>query len=242
MWKVRVHSRVHLNNPKFIEGLPGIGNVGKITVDYIVNNFKATLLRTYTCAYLPATAFVNSKNIVEVPKIFLFHASIKGEDFLFLAGDVQPTTSESVYAFCSMVLNDLKKLNASEIVTLGGIGYSSVPETPSVLCASASKDLAEKFVKEGVNQNVFGTVGPILGITGLLVGLSKEYNLKATALLVETFNHPTHLGIVEAKSLIRILDKVYGLGISFKHIDDQIEKVNKGTPSSMGKVETSYIG
>lgn len=247
MWSVNVHSKVYLDKPVFVEGLPGIGNVGKIAVDYIIENFKATLLRTYTSSSLPATAFVNSKNRVEVPKIFLFHSRVDGVDFLFLAGDVQPSTTESVYDFCNLLLADLKRINCKEVVTLGGIGYSSIPDNPKVLCASADSSIANKFVDIGADANVFGIVGPILGITGLMVGLARNYDLKAVALLVETFNHPTHLGLNESKSLLSILDKAYNLGVSFDHINSQISKLS-GSESLMGRkaplsrFETSYIG
>ena len=45
-WQVTQEAKTipKLNNPLFIEGLPGIGNVGKIAVDFLVEELKAKKL------------------------------------------------------------------------------------------------------------------------------------------------------------------------------------------------------
>ena len=41
-WKIKpVGKKPNLKNPVLIEGLPGIGNVGKIVVDFMVDELKA---------------------------------------------------------------------------------------------------------------------------------------------------------------------------------------------------------
>ena len=37
-----VAKKPKLNNPIFIEGLPGIGNVGKLAVEHLIDSVKAT--------------------------------------------------------------------------------------------------------------------------------------------------------------------------------------------------------
>ena len=42
-WKVVKTGKVpKLNKPVLIEGLPGIGNVGKVSVDFVVEELKAS--------------------------------------------------------------------------------------------------------------------------------------------------------------------------------------------------------
>ena len=38
---IKIVEKVKLKNPLLIEGLPGIGNVGKVAVDFIIDNIKA---------------------------------------------------------------------------------------------------------------------------------------------------------------------------------------------------------
>jgi len=54
----------NLNNPLFIEGLPGIGNVGKIAVDFLVEEFKAKKLYSFFSNKFPHSVFVNEHHYV----------------------------------------------------------------------------------------------------------------------------------------------------------------------------------
>ena len=71
-----------LNKPIFIEGLPGIGNVGKVTVDFIVDELKAKKLYEISSYTFPHSVFVNEDNLVELPKIELFYKKLKNIDIL----------------------------------------------------------------------------------------------------------------------------------------------------------------
>ena len=42
-FKIKKISRPKLKNPILIEGLPGMGNVGKIAVDFMIENLKTRL-------------------------------------------------------------------------------------------------------------------------------------------------------------------------------------------------------
>ena len=44
-WKIQqIGKKPKLNNPIFIEGLPGIGNVGKVAIDVIIDELKIALI------------------------------------------------------------------------------------------------------------------------------------------------------------------------------------------------------
>ena len=44
-WKItQVGKKPKLNDPIFIEGLPGIGNVGKVVTDFLIDELKAKKL------------------------------------------------------------------------------------------------------------------------------------------------------------------------------------------------------
>ena len=41
-WRIdSIGKKPKLNNPIFVEGLPGIGNVGKVAVDFLIDELKA---------------------------------------------------------------------------------------------------------------------------------------------------------------------------------------------------------
>jgi len=118
-------------------------------------------------------------------------------------------------------------MGCKEIITLGGIGLSEIPEKPNVYCTGNDTKIIKKFISKGAKGDIYGMVGPIIGVSGLLVGLSQEKGIKSAALLAETYGHPMYLGLKGAKASLQILNKVYGYKISFKDINKEIKSVDR---------------
>jgi len=227
-WKVikKINNLPKLNNPVLIEGLPGIGNVGKVAVDFIIEELKAKKLFEFFSYSFPHSVFVNEDNLVELPSIEVYYKSFnnkKMNDLLLLAGDVQPVDEVNSYEFSEKVLDMLEQLNGKEAITLGGIGLASIPKNPKVYCTGNDKNMINKF--QGVNTNLYGVIGPIVGVSGLLLGLAKKRNIKAVSLLAETFSHPMYLGINGSKEILKILNKKLKLKINFQELEKEVRSI-----------------
>lgn len=243
----------------FIEGLPGIGNVGKVATDFIIDELNAKKLYEITSPTFPNSVFVNENNLVELPKIEIFYKKFngKGNDLLLLAGDVQPIDEVSSYDFAEKILDIIESFHLKEIITLGGIGLAEIPKKPKVYCTGNSKKIIEKYKSRGVNGNLYGTVGPIVGVSGLLLGLASRRNISAVSLLAETYGHPIYLGVKGAREILRILNNELNLNINVDKLEKEIDYIEKqvvkkteelGSVSKHGalkrlkKGEVSYIG
>ncbi|MBI5390698.1 PAC2 family protein [Candidatus Woesearchaeota archaeon] len=246
-----------LKNPVFIEGLPGIGNVGKIAADFLAEQLGAKKIYRLWSYAMPHSAFVNEHNIVEVPKIELCLASTPHGDVLILLGDVQPMDEASTYEFTFKMLELCKQYGVKDIITLGGIGLQQIPKKPKVYCASNRPHTIQKYKHPNLDKQLYGVVGPIIGVTGLMVGLAGKYNLDATAFLAETYGHPMYLGMRGAKEILSVLEHHYQFGVDLKRFDleiEEMERVLKDKTKSMqdhqkmrraGKFklpDTAYIG
>jgi hypothetical protein len=253
-----------LNNPILIEGLPGIGNVGKIAVDFLVEELKAKKLYSFFSYKFPHSVFVNDKNLVEMPKLEIYYKQFgkgaKKRDLLFLVGDIQPIDEESCYAFCDEILKVAQQHKCSHLVTTGGIGLQHVPDKPKVYCTANDQSLLQEYIKKGlsVEKEIFGVVGPIIGVSGILLALGKKKNIKGVALLAETFGNPFYLGIKGAREIVQVLEKKFGFGVNIKKISKDILEVEnqllqKGTDwlgdeyqpqagAQAKKKEVHYIG
>ncbi|MFH1770224.1 MAG: PAC2 family protein [archaeon] len=227
-WKLSQSRKNHrFNKPIFIEGLPGLGNVGKIVVDILVEELAANKVMDLFSHSLPNSVFVNEDNLVELPKIELYHINLNGQDFLFLTGDVQPTDEISSYEFSEKILDEVQKHGCNEIITLGGIGINEAPINPKVFCTGNESKLIKEFSKYKVNTQLYGIVGPIIGVSGLLVGLSKKRNIRAASLLAETYGHPMYIGLRGAKEILKVLNKRYGFNVPLKVINQEIKKFDE---------------
>ncbi len=235
MWQITTEIKVlpKLNNAIFIEGLPGIGNVGKIAVDFMIEELKAEKLYTFFSHKFPHSVFVNQKNLVEMPKLEIWYKKFgprsKKRDLLFLTGDIQPIDEESCFRFCEEVLKIVKEYGCSEIITTGGIGLQSIPHEAKVyVTANNSKLLKEYTAKDlNVEKNIFGVVGPIVGASGVLLGLGKRMNVKGVALLGETYGHPMYLGIKGAKEILRVIETKFSYGLNITRLSKEILEIEK---------------
>ena len=226
-WQVKsVGKTPTMKDAVLIEGLPGIGNVGKVAVDFIIEELKAKKIYEFFSYSFPHTVFVNEENLVELPTIEMYYAKNHKYQLLLLAGDIQPTDEVSSYEFSDVILNIAEKFNAKNIITLGGIGLPAIPEKPRVYCTGNTKAVVRKYKKgTKLNDKLFGVVGPIIGVSGLLVGLAEKRNIDAISLLAETYGHPMYLGVKGARELVEVLNNKLELGIDIKKMDKEISKL-----------------
>lgn len=226
-WKIKQISKPKISNPILIEGLPGMGNVGKISVDFMIESLKAKkILEIYSYSF-PHSVFVNEENLVELPVIEVYHKKIKNKDLLLLAGDIQPLDEESCYEFCEQILDVFQRFKGREIVTIGGIGLHKIPKNPRVYCTANTKNIISKYKTDGVSNELFGMIGPIVGVSGLLVGLAGQRRISAVSLLAETYGHPTYLGIKGAREILKSLSKSLNLDLDLKKLDKEVSSIEK---------------
>jgi uncharacterized protein len=247
-----------LNNPVLIEGLPGIGNVGKIAIDFIIEELKAKKLYTMFSYTLPHSVFVNEDNLVELPSIEIYYKKFNGKkrDLLILTGDVQPTEEVSSYSFCDKLLEVAKNFKIDEIITTGGIGLKEIPENPKIFITGNDKEMIMKYAKKSkIETDIHGVVGPIVGVSGLLLGLSKMKNISGVALLAETFGHPMYLGVKGARGILNVLNNQFGFDLDLEKLTKEILQLEKETIKRTKELrdmkhamkgnsneETTYIG
>jgi hypothetical protein len=159
------------------------------------------------------------------------------------------------------VLDEAQKLGVVQIVTLGGIGLAESPKKPQVFCTGNTQSAIKEFMKNTkLNEKLYGIVGPIIGVSGLMIGLAGRRKIPAVCLLAETLGHPAYLGIRGARETVRVLNKKFDLKINLNELDKEIDDIEseihdkaaefgkhtkkshlKKIQSRMQK-ETSYIG
>jgi len=254
MWTAIKTGKVpELKNPILVEGLPGIGNVGKLVTDFMIEQLDAKRIYEFQGISIPHSVFVNEKNLVELPKLELYaKKNAQGRDLLLLAGDIQPLSEHACYDFCKTVLNVCTELGCNEIITLGGIGMKQIPKEPKMYCTGTHKKFLRDFSKRtGVSDKLYGIVGPIVGVSGVLIGLAGRENKKGIALLVETYGHPMYLGVTAAREVLKTLKKYLRIKLNLKMLDVEIAEFEeemvartKKIPlpqDQTSRVDTGYI-
>ena len=172
-----------LENPIFVQGLPGFGNVGKIAAYLLIKFCGAKSFTELYSPSFPDYVSVNSHGICRLPRYEFHAAPMEKNDFIIMTGDTQPSFEDVVahYEVCTEILDFIEKYGCSLIITVGGVPISE--EKAQVYVAATSPSLAAEFMEKGA---VIYSKGRIMGATGLMLGLAKERGLNGVCLLGAT--------------------------------------------------------
>jgi uncharacterized protein (TIGR00162 family) len=172
-----------LENPIFVQGLPGFGNVGKIAAYLLIKFCGAKPFAELYSPSFPDYLSVDSKGTCRLPRYEFYAAPMEKNDFVIMTGDTQPSFDDVVahYELCSEILDFLQKHDCNFIITIGGVPMSE--DKAQIYVAATSPRLAAEFMEKGA---VIYSKGRILGATGLMLGLAKERGLEGLSLLGTT--------------------------------------------------------
>lgn len=240
-----------LDKPILIEGLPGIGNVGKLAVEHLIESIGAKKFVEIYSKDFPPQVFINPDGTIKLVNNELYYwkaRSRRQRDLILLTGDYQGLSSSGQYELADRILRIAKDYDVKQIFTLGGYGLGREVKEPHVLGAATSKKLVSKMKRYGVVFRENEPGGGIIGASGLLLGLGKLYGMEGVCLMGET---PGYLvDPKSAKAVLVVLSRALNLEIDMTELErkakeieliaQQLRSLEEGL--RRGKEDLSYIG
>jgi len=206
----------NLENPIFVQGLPGFGNVGRIAAHLLVKFCSAKPFAELYSPSFPDYVSISTKGICHLPRYEFYSAPIESNNLIIMTGETQPSFDDVVahYQVCSEILDFVEQQGCNFIVTMGGVPITE--EKAEVYIAATSPKLAAEFMEKGA---VIYSKGRIVGGTGLTLALAKERNLDGVCLLGATMGFKADRGAAFSvfKFLMKTLGKEIKEGLHEKH-------------------------
>ena len=210
--QVILEKELSVKNPILIEGFPGIGLVGNIASQYIVNELKMTYLGAMSSKFFPPLAVLLG-GVVNMP-VRIYEEESKGIVVLTADIAVHPMAS---YDIGKEIVSWAESINTREMVCLAGITVMS--EQRRVFGAVSKKDILDR-IKDKVEVFELGT---ITGITGSIMNECRIRNMPAICLLGETASaEPDPRAAI---ATIETLNKIYDLGVNTAKLAEQTEQI-----------------
>jgi uncharacterized protein len=220
---VRLKEKPELKNPVLIVGLPGVGLVGKLVAEHLIDELKAEKLMEIYSPHFPPQVLVNKDCTVRPVSNTIYHGKANGYDILLLIGDHQSTTSQGHYELCSLYLDIAEELNVVRIYTLGGYPTGKLTSEDTVLGVANNTQLIEEIKQYGVEFRESEPGGGIVGASGLMIAFSKMRNIDAACLMGMT---PGYLmDPKSAQSLLKVLCKIFGIEINTDSLQKKAEEM-----------------
>jgi uncharacterized protein (TIGR00162 family) len=216
--------KIDFKNPILVEGLPGLGLVGKIVIRYLVKQLKAEKLAYLYSPHFPYFVLVNKKGNVRLLRGTFYSWKNDGgkNDLILLTGDSQAQTIEGQYEISDVIINYAKQYGVKTIITLGGYRMEA-KEKPSVIAASTNEDLLDKALKAKALLSPLGS--PIVGTAGLILGLAHFKKIDALSLLGETRGYLPDPK--SAESVLEVLSSMLGFNVDLAGLSEEVAKSEK---------------
>jgi hypothetical protein len=234
-----------LVDPILIEGLPGIGQVGKLVAEYMIHILAAEKIGEIHSIYLPPQVILEENGLARLARNELFLYQSGGKDVLFLVGDHQSTSNEGHYILSDCYCGIAEELKVKRIYTLGGFGVGHLVNEPRVLGAVNRSELRPELEAAGVTFDRDEPGGGIIGAAGLILGLSAERGIDAACLMGETSGYL--VDPMSAANVLAILSKLIDVRVDQTKLNDRAAEMEKAIESMVegekhGNEELSYIG
>jgi uncharacterized protein len=201
-----------VKNPILIEGFPGIGLVGNIASQYIVQELKMTYLGAMNSKFFPPLAVLIG-GVVNMP-VRIYERVDKG--LVVITADI-PIHPLASYDIGKEVVSWAESISVQEVVCLAGI--TLMTDMHRVFGAVSIPKMLEKIKDK---TEIF-ELGTITGISGSLMNECRIRNLPAVCLLGETASaEPDPRAAI---ATLEVLNKIYGLGVSTVKLSEQAEQI-----------------
>lgn len=231
--------------PILIEGLPGVGHVGKLVADHIVDELHGVLLTEILSHHFPPQTSIDRDGIMHLPKNEFYW--VAGDPpLLLLTGDCQSTSPEGHYILTEHYLDIAARFGVKRIYTLGGYGVGHLVDLPRVLCSADRPLLLQEAIDAGAVFSPNEPPGGIIGAAGLLICLGSLRGMEGIALLGETSGYL--VDPISARAVLSVLSKLIGLEIDPTRLQETAEELEgaleklKESEQDREREELSYIG
>lgn len=246
------HVQPTLRDPIFVEGLPGIGHVGKLAAQHVVDSSKATPWCTIHSPDFPPQVNVGDDGVAHLLQcqLWTIPAAGKSRPLVVLTGDAQPQTGPGQWALAEAVLDLVGSLGCKQVYTLGGYGTGTRVDRPEVLCAATDAATAKRLKGLGLlTPDEDSPGGGIIGASGIMLGLAGQRGWTGACLMGETNGY-----LVDpkaARAVLVALGRAVGRTFDLSHLDETanvLDRVTAQLHAALGAAATGrestdhYIG
>ncbi|MHB9285744.1 proteasome assembly chaperone family protein [Halobacteriales archaeon Cl-PHB] len=213
-----------LDEPVLVEGLPGVGHVGKLAGEFLVEELEGELIcQVYSTHFPPQVTVEDGHTSLVCAEVYTVEAGER--DLLVLTGDHQAQSSQGHYGLTETFLDVAAELDVERIFALGGVPTGELIEEYDVIGAVTADDQVDELEDAGVEFPEDEPAGGIVGVSGLLLGLGERRDFTAACLMGETSGY-----LVDPKSaqaVLEVLQNVLAFEVDFESLEEQAEEMEE---------------
>ncbi|WP_423751226.1 proteasome assembly chaperone family protein [Salinirarus marinus] len=222
--EVDVVAEPDLSDPVLVEGLPGVGHVGTLAVEHLLEEFESELVCRVFADEFPPQVTVDD-GVAELACAEFHAVQLDGVDLLVLTGDHQAGSNAGHYHVTDAFLDVAEDYGVERIFALGGVPTGELVEEYHVVGAVSDDALVSDLADAGVEFRENEPAGGIVGVSGLLLGLGGRRGHDAACLMGETSGY-----LVDPKSaraVLEVLQEVLDFEVDYETLEERAEEMEE---------------
>ncbi len=220
------HKLNHLGKHRMaFAAFPGVGNVGKLLTDGLVDGLDSTLVAELFHPEMPPQAKMTG-GLLTPPHLTMHSISLGEENILVISGEAQPISPCGQFEMAEMILTTVAELGCEYMIVLAGL--SSEPTCEEVYAICADDNIKALFADGGGEIAVDRPSGGVIGLAGLLASLGPVNAISSGCVVAATIGSSADIHAAERLRLA--LQKWLGLALPIpiattEAIADRIESL-----------------
>ncbi|MDK2892175.1 MAG: uncharacterized protein PWQ49_567 [Methanohalophilus sp.] len=198
--------------PLLIEGFPGIGLVGNIASQQIIEELSMEYIGSMESRFFPPIAVLYD-GLINMP-VRIYES--EEHNLIMVVSDI-PISPSSSYDVSKVLINWAGSIGVKEVISIAGIATMS--DEAKVFGAATTKDMLEKIE----NHVEIFQMGTISGISGSIMSECFIQEIPAISLLGATRSQNPDPRA--AAAVINVLNDLYGYSIETESLIEQAERI-----------------
>ncbi len=188
MNRTRIHWLVGDSLPEhaaMLEAVPGVGNVGKLVVDSLVEAHPSRTLAWILHPDFPPHATLDGDSLLAPPRIRIDSVLLPdGRTVIVVGGHLQPITAAGQHEVSETILKLATDSNTPQLLVLAGLAAGAEDRQIHVICADA--EVRKRLEVDDIPVSRKHPEAGMIGIAGLIISLSPLHSVSTIGLVAET--------------------------------------------------------
>jgi len=186
--RTRVHWLEGEGLPKHsmvLEAVPGVGNVGKILVDGLIEKHPSRTIGWILHPDFPPHATMSDEGLIGPPRLDILDVILpNGESVCIVTGVMQPMTAPGQFEVAESILRLARDSEASRLLVLAGL--AAEPESRAIYAVCSDRGFRKDLEKGDIDVSRSQPEGGMIGVAGMVLSLSTTLGVSALGVIAET--------------------------------------------------------
>jgi len=239
MGNVRYIEKPRFKRPKAVAGFPGIANIGKLAVDFMVYRLGAKKFAEIFSEHLPEWGLPENGDMRSM-EVDLYYCLPKGANYhlILVTADAQATSPVGQYILCDEIVEILERIGTEMVGSMAAYAAGSGEGRKSVIGVATTERALDILKRAGIE---ILSEGVIVGMNGLLPAMAALRGIDGFCILGVTRGDRI-IDPVASDAVIKSVSNILGFRVDSSELLEQFRGLGAGIARPLGEEETKYIG